>query len=232
MLAIVSIHDVMPATLDRVGAIVDRLPPACMEHLVLLVVPGLDWSDAQIAQLREWQSRGIQLAGHGWTHKAREVRGLIHRLHSLFISRTAAEHLSLSAADIETLMNRNHAWFGKHGLAAPDLYVPPAWALGAIDDAGLARTPFRYIETTSGLVDVRSGRKRWLPLVGFEADTRVRQWLLTVSNTINVWLTSRARPLRISIHPFDDEYRLAAAMDRLLRRVDRCLPVGEVFSTE
>ncbi|MDZ7684282.1 MAG: polysaccharide deacetylase family protein [Gammaproteobacteria bacterium] len=232
MLAIVSIHDVMPSTLDRVRAIVDRLPSTCMENLVLLVVPGLDWSGEQIAQLREWQSSGIHLAGHGWTHETGEVRGLFHRLHSLFISRTAAEHLSLSAADIEALMNRNHAWFGEQGLEAPDLYVPPAWALGAIDEVGLARTPWRYLETTSGLADLQRGRKRWLPLAGFEADTRLRQWLLTFSNTVNVWLASHSRPLRISIHPFDGEYLLAAQMDRLLGQVDRSLPIGEVFSVQ
>lgn len=227
--AIVSIHDVMPSTLDRVRGILERLPAPCRENLIMLVVPGLDWQAEQIDQLRAWQRQGIVLAGHGWTHEAAHIRGIYHRLHSLLISRRAAEHLSLSAGEIEALMKRNHAWFAEVGLDSPDLYVPPAWALGAIDDDGLRATPWAYLETTSGLTDCRQGRRRWLPLVGFEADTPLRQLLLSIINRANELVASRTRPLRISIHPFDEDYRLAAQMRKLLARVAQNVSVAQAL---
>ena len=230
MQAIVSIHDVMPSTLSRVATMIERLPPRCREHLILLVVPGLDWQPGQIEQLRQWQGAGIRLAGHGWTHEVRHVRGWYHRLHSLLISRTAAEHLALDSGEIIELMARNHAWFAEHHLASPDYYVPPAWALGPVSRAELARLPWRYLETTSRLVDLRSGESRWLPLVGFEAATSLRKMLLTVINRLNEWLCTRRRPLRISIHPYDHEYLLSGALDEMLARVDRTLPVESVFT--
>lgn len=222
----------MPSTIDRVAAIIDRLPAVCVEHLVLLVVPGLDWQPEHIERLKAWQRSGIRLAGHGWTHEVREIRGWYHRLHSLVLSRRAAEHLSLTAEEIEALMQRNHRWFEDNGLISPDYYVPPAWALGEISMDRLQAMPWRYLETTSQLVDLKSQRRRWLPLVGFEADTATRQLLLSVINRLNEWLSSRSRPLRISIHPFDYDYRMADQLDALTRRVAVSLPVEAAFPSE
>lgn len=229
MHAIVSIHDVMPSTIDCVRRIIDRLPETCREELILLVVPGLDWRTDQIDQLRSWQQQGICLAGHGWTHEVRHIKGWYHRLHSLLLSRRAAEHLSLTATEIEALMRRNHCWFNENGLAAPDYYVPPAWALGPLSLDQLQQLPWRYLETTSRVIDIESGQTRWLPLVGFEADTRLRQFLLSLLNRANAWLASETRPLRISIHPFDYEYLMAGQLDALVARVDRGLSVESAF---
>ncbi len=220
----------MPSTLDRVRDIVERLPEPCVENLILLVVPGLDWQPGQLEQLKRWQQQGIRLAGHGWTHEVRHIKGWYHRLHSLILSRTAAEHLSLSADEIESLMLRNHAWFEEHGLESPDYYVPPAWALGPIPADRLRKMPWKYLETTSQLESLESGNRRWLPLVGFEADTQLRRFLLSIVNWLNERIASANRPLRISIHPFDYEYLMAGRLDATVRRVKKTLPVEAIFS--
>ena len=150
MQALVSVHDVMPASFDQVVAILPRIRAAlgeeCQGNLVLLVVPGQDWQAYQLDQLRDWQQQGWILAAHGWRHQAREVRRCYHRLHSLMISRRAAEHLALSEAEIEWLMQKSHDWFSLQGLEAPDLYVPPAWALGRISGRRLASMPFPILK--------------------------------------------------------------------------------------
>ena len=227
--AVISIHDVTPATLCHVRNIIDRLPDVCRKNLILLVVPGLPWQDDDIRQLNEWQQQGHLLAGHGWTHEARHVQGWHHRLHSLLISRMAAEHLSLPRDEIIDLMQRNHSWFGIHDLAPPDYYVPPAWALGPVTIDDLASTPYEYIELTSEIRRISTSSFRMLPLAGFEADQSLRKWSLVVSNLANRLISGGARPLRIAIHPYDFTYLLSSDLQTLLEMVDETLDYHDLF---
>lgn len=220
MQALLSIHDVMPATLDRTAAILERLPFRCRRGTVLLVVPGLPWRDEQVARLRRWQAEGLRLAGHGWLHEANAIRGLYHRLHSRLLSRRAAEHLALDAAGISELLARCHAWFARQDLEPPDYYVPPAWAMGRADAGVLRESPFRWFETTAGLYDSQADRFLRLPLAGFEADTEARRLFLQAWNGLNRRLASPRRPLRLAIHPDDWSLRLAPQLGDFLSRID------------
>ena len=83
---------------------------------------------------------------------------------------------------------------------------------------------------TTGYLRTGVAAVRRLPLVGFEADTRLRQAALTVSNLANLALSSSSRPLRISIHPWDYELLLGSHLDQLLQRVTRSLHYAEVFT--
>lgn len=219
MHALVSIHDVMPETLDRVRYIIKQLPAACRPFLTLLVVPGRDWQREDLVQLRQWQDQGCLLAGHGWQHQVREYKGLYHKLHAALVSRAAGEHLPLSQDEILELMMRCHAWFGSHGLDTPDYYVPPAWALGHIDRDKLTCLPWRYIETTSGIHDLDQGLSISLPLCGFEADTAFRAGFLKLWNRLQARMASPRRPLRLSLHPDDPALRVSGQMEALLDEV-------------
>ncbi|XOV90362.1 MAG: polysaccharide deacetylase family protein [Pseudomonadota bacterium] len=229
MRALVSIHDVMPDTLEHTRLIVERLPVPCRANLLLLVVPGKPWRNEEIDQLRCWADEGFILVGHGWSHEAGRIGGWYHRLHSVLVSRNAAEHLALTNDEIEALMCRNSHWFVDHGFTTPDYYVPPAWALGQINRAGLARTPFKYLETTSGIVNLSTGDTRYLPLAGFEADTPLRQVALGVFNRMNGLAATETRPLRIAIHPFDFDYRLAGQLSHLLGQVTETVHYSRMF---
>lgn len=228
---LVSVHDVMPETRDRVAqllrAMPQQIPP---ERIVLLVVPGRDWSGDDLEWLRSLQKTGYELAGHGWSHQCAPPRTLYHRLHSLLLSRDAAEHLSLDPASIEALVRANRQWFDQQGLAAPELYVPPAWALGPVPRSALAQLPFRYYETLTGIHDVQSGRFYRLPVVGFEADTPGRARVLRLINMLQLTLARwRRRPVRVAIHPQDAELYLAGDLRACLARVAEpvALPLPE-----
>jgi len=217
--AIVSVHDLMPSTLDRVVGILDLLAEAGVPPATLLVVPGRSWTTDQLATLRDLAHRGHPLAGHGWVHRATEgPRTLYHRGHGLLISRNEAEHLSRPPAELSDLIQRCYRWFAQVDLPLPDLYVPPAWAMGSLRLNQLRSLPFRWYEVLRGLVDGTSGRVRWLPLAGFEADTTFRETSLRVWNSLNVLLATRNRiPLRISIHPGDLDLLLGADLERMVR---------------
>lgn len=216
--ALVSVHDVTPAHLGRVQRLLGLLQEAGVPPPTLLVVPGSGWTDGTLAVLRSLVAGGYPLAGHGWSHRCDHRRTLYHRLHGRLISRDQAEHLSRSREELLVLVRRCFEWFGAHGLPDPGLYVPPAWALGALTPSDLSTLPFRWYEVLGGLIDAGSGRRRWLPLVGFEADTRLRQVSLRVLNGLNARLARGwGRPLRISLHPPDLDYLLRADLQALVR---------------
>lgn len=216
--AIVSLHDVMPDTLDEVAWWLNNwLADIAPADLTLLVVPGLDWQPQQLAQLRRWQRQGYELAGHGWRHQVRRISTLYHRLHSTLVSRQAAEHLSLSEAELIELLQRNYQWFTDNDFQSPELYVPPAWALGQLSATARRHLPFHYLETTAGFHDLHAGRFQFLPLAGFEADARWRAPSLRLWNGLNRCFATSQRALRLSIHPHDHRYYLAAALQRWLQ---------------
>lgn len=226
--ALVSIHDVTPSTLDRVAHLLDRCDHHRIERVTLLVVPGLRWSADDLERLRHWQRAGHELAAHGWCHRARTPRTLYHRLHAAVISRDCAEHLSRPRAELVDLMHASHDWFACRGLAAPSLYVPPAWALGPVGDADLATLPFAHVETLGGLR--RAGGFRRLPLVGYEADTWTRSAALRASNAV-ARAVRGVRPLRIGLHPDDASLRLADDLEADLAGVTRSLHYRELAET-
>lgn len=206
---LISIHDVMPETMELVSGQIDLLDQVGITKCTLLVVPGCDWSSDQIKQLHRWNEQGFELAGHGWVHRCERVKGVYHRLHSLVISRDIAEHLELSPEDRFELMSRCADWFEQQKLPQPALYVPPAWAMGRLKKHRLQELPFRWFEVLSGVWDSESNRLRRSPLMGFEADTGLRWTILKLSNRCNEFAARvLQRPIRLSLHPYDLELLL------------------------
>lgn len=232
--ALVSLHDVMPETFDRVEQILLRLRKQGIPPITLLVVPGRDWEFAHLERLRLLADGGHELAAHGWFHHVPSITGWWHRLHSAFFSRHVAEHLALDADGILRLMRASRDWFADNALPEPTLYVPPAWALGSIPNEKLASSGFEQIETFGGLHSIRT-KKRFhrLPLVGFEADTRFRAAAVAAWNAFQR-RRARAtrRPLRIAIHPHDFELRLSADLDQLLDEPFDFLRYGEIAALD
>lgn len=226
--ALISIHDVMPKTRQRVEALLDRMPTSVPPQAVLLlVVPGREWSEGDRAWLLSLQRQGYPLAGHGWFHQCARPRTVYHRLHSALLSRDAAEHLSLDADTIAGLILANYLWFEQQGLEPPELYVPPAWALGPITRSTLQTLPFSYYETLTGIYDAGRNDFCRLPVIGFEADTAARAVLLRLINKVQLCLARwRRQPVRIAIHPHDAELHLAKDLSSALAAVKNPLPLS------
>jgi predicted deacetylase len=213
MPAIISIHDATAESLADVAAIADLLSSAGCCSADILVVCGSNWSPRDIDVLRGLEERGFRLQGHGWSHRAGPRRNWFHRLHSWTLSRDVAEHLSKPAEEIRALIARSYDWFGRHLLQPPSMYVPPAWAMGALGRDALRTLPYRYYETITGIYDAHADRFRRLPLIGFEADTWLRAGFLRCfngANRMSGWVTGR--PIRLSIHPQDLRLRLRRAL--------------------
>jgi uncharacterized protein len=212
-----SLHDVSPGSIDAAGALLRRLSAAKLHPVCVLIIPSGDWSVSQLEVLREWEARGYTLAAHGWSHRSTAPRTLHHRLHSMFFSRDVAEHLGKTERQVRDIVERGAGWFTEAGLEPPTLYVPPAWAIGALPLRAFAETGYRWVETLTGIYSVRGSRFHRLPLVGFEADSPARATALTGLNRINRLLaTATGRPLRVAVHPRDFDLLLARDLERLI----------------
>ncbi|NBB80203.1 MAG: DUF2334 domain-containing protein [Verrucomicrobia bacterium] len=224
MNGLVSIHDLMPETMDRVEAILDWLEQRSVPPATLLVVPGKPWTSNGLSRLRELAEAGHELAAHGWQHRT-QPRRFWHRLHATFVSHNVAEHLNLDSAEITELMLRSFAWFPENGLPSPRLYVPPAWALGNISAKHLAQLPYHNIETTFGILQRNQEgiyQMQRLPLSGYEADTDIRAAFLRKWNTCQARSAKMTnRPLRISIHPDDPGLPLRNQMQAQILMIDK-----------
>jgi len=228
--AIFSIHDVMPQTLDGVAAVIIAMDDAGLPPADLLVCPGTGWDEAGLRRLKNWERAGHRLVGHGWSHQVRGIHGVKHRLHSALISRRAGEHLALSGRECVELMESCFLWFSANGFHSPDLYVPPAWAMGRVARRHLRQLPFRFYEVLSGVYDSHRDRFLLLPVLGFEADTAARALTLRFLNRASV-MAARVlgKPARVSIHPFDLECRLAARLIDVLKRKVVTVALADVF---
>lgn len=235
MHALLSIHDVMPSSRAAVSAMLTQLFVSVSllrpQDITLLVVPGQSWSDADLDWLRRMAANGHPLAGHGWCHQAVRRRSLFHHVHSAVLSRDAAEHLSRPEHELVALVLRCHAWFERHRLPVGPLYVPPAWAVGSISRQALMSLPFTLMETLSAVEDIRCGKRHVLPLTGYEADNNGRAKLLAISNRLNwQWAKHGGKVVRIGLHPFDFQYRLAEHIIRDLNRVTQFRDYPSFFS--
>jgi predicted deacetylase len=219
--ALISIHDVMPETMDQVGEIITTLQNVGIDRYSLLVVPGRSWEINQIDRLKIWFHDGAEPVAHGWKHETRPRR-LYHRIHSTLVSRNVAEHLDLDPNGILELMKKSKEWFCAKGLPEPDAYVPPAWALGPLSRKEIANLPYRCIEVTRGIIfpaPPSDYRLRSLPLCGFEADTGLRRAFLDIWNRHQISRAARKDlPLRISIHPNDFDLKCGKQLEKLLSR--------------
>ena len=222
--ALVSIHDVMPSTRthidDQLQALHQAAEALTPDKVTLLVVPGKDWQPSDVAWLQQLANQGYVLAGHGWFHQAREQRNFYHHLHSLLLSRNAAEHLSQNRDELNALVHRCYSWFQQHDLPLPELYVPPAWAVGRFHPDDWGPSPFSVMETLNGVVDLNTKAFRPMPLCGFEADTLLRMMFLYPFNQWNMLRAKQSgRALRIGMHPYDLDGYLRQQVFSILSQV-------------
>ena len=215
---LISIHDVMPTNINTIKDILyDLKNNYNINKTTLLVVPGLNWKKDTLSQLNEFTKQGHELAGHGWVHKTTHYRTFYHYCHSYLISRDVAEHLSLTKQEGLTLINNCYNWFKTVHLPLPTLYVPPAWAIGKIKPKDIKHTPFKHIETLTGIITNNTLKK--YPLLGYETDTYYRKKIVHISNIINKAIaTFNKKPLRLSIHPNDFHLLLNQELSKDLRQ--------------
>lgn len=216
---IFSFHDLCPQTIPMAMAVLAMLKDHGKKEITLLLIPGLFKDNSSLRELQKLLEKypDAELAGHGWSHKIVRKKSAYHHIHSMIISRDVGEHLSLPEAEIYHLINSCHGWFADHDLPKPEIYVPPAWAMGNISRSSLDSLPFRYYEYQFGVYDSQFKKFHHLPVIGFEADTKIRQTALIAWNYFNLKIGHYCHSLRVAIHPFDLDLKLSSDLKEIIR---------------
>ncbi|MEM8735439.1 MAG: DUF2334 domain-containing protein [Planctomycetota bacterium] len=214
--ALVSIHDVMPESMEQVGELVELCRRCAVPSPMLLIVPGKAWRPAEIVQIRRWQEQGCELAGHGWSHETSAITSWYHRVHRLLLSRNVAEHLSMSSDHVVSLIQRCSEWFPAQGLEPPILYVPPEWAISSVTNDLLRNGGFRMLETTTGIRIPSIDRHLRLPVLGFEADACSTNTFSQRFNQVCRQVAKRIGIFRISLHPVEQQFVPKNELERTL----------------
>ena len=227
MKSYISIHDVSPHNLNDIENIIFTLNNQYgIKKICLLVIPGLNWNKQQIKSLQKWQNEGLEIAAHGWVHRAEQNKTLYHRIHSMMMSANSAEHLSKKRQDVYNMMKKSYNWFINNGFQKPLLYVPPAWALGKITKKDLSRLSFTHYECTTGII--HKHKYCFLPLLGFEEKTFMRSILRRFFNSLNYFIAYFTGLIRISIHPDDFKLYLNVDMKKYLSKSYETILLSEL----
>jgi predicted deacetylase len=166
--------------------------------------------------LKLWQKSGLEIAAHGWNHKAQTNKSFYHKIHSLIMSSNCAEHLSKNRLDIINIIRSSYNWFIDNGFKKPILYVPPAWALGKVNKEELYQFNFTHFECTTGMVHKQ--KYSFLPLLGFEENTLFGALLRRCFNALNFFMAHFTGTIRIAIHPNDFNLYLKKDLEKYLTK--------------
>ena len=163
--AVVSVHDVAPATFEKSARIVDELKRFGISVCSLLVVPDYHHTGPSIEDPRfvEWlrfaEADGHEVVVHGYFHQ--RPRGSRETARDKFITRfytsDEGEFYDLPYAEAHERASKAREQFERVGLK-PFGFIAPAWLLGAEAERAVVDAGFEYTTRLATVRDLRSGR--------------------------------------------------------------------------
>ncbi len=207
---VVSIHDVAPATRDRVDEIVRHITDLGANFSSLLVVPdyhrqGRAMADPAFCEwLRELGERGHEVVLHGFFHE--RARRPNETPRDQFITRfyTAdeGEFYDLGYDEARALIEEAQRDFAAQGFR-PRGFIAPAWLLGAEAERAAIDAGMTYTTTLRQVRDFVARQEIASQSLGYSVRS---SWRRGLSLGWNRWLFSRLTNnalLRLSLHPPD-----------------------------
>lgn len=229
----VSIHDVHPASLDRVQEIRRALKGVGVDRVTLLAVPwyhnklSMAKDFRLVAYLHERVGLGDEVVMHGVTHLWDErlgvgFRGAFWRLFEKILTDHEGECLGMDQESLLERLKRGMSMFADAGLF-PSGFVAPGWMLAKKHWAVVKRAGFGYLATFGWLVDLHRGLAIRSRVVSGSVRTALRKRLALPYVRLGVRL-QRSSILRVEFHPGDADSK--AYFQGVLRILEQyaCLP--------
>jgi predicted deacetylase len=231
----VAVHDIEPATFERVALIRDWLDDLGVDRVTLLVIPARDMHPLSDRRpevgtwLLERCGRGDAIAQHGFCHLASRQARL--RRHSLTAAGEAREFAGLDSPATVRALDAGRRVLKLAGIE-PRGFVAPAYAYTPALREGL-RTRFAWWAGSWALHSTSAGRCVSGPPIGLAAAGPLRR---TASPALLRVAARLAGPtLRIDVHPLD----LASpshmlALEDVIRRARRsraCATYDDLLAT-
>jgi predicted deacetylase len=221
----VSVHDASPARWEVLREMDSTLRERGAFPYSLLVIPDLEGGaslDAHpdfCAWLRELQASGVEMVLHGLTHSGGEdCSGFMNTLRRALFTRGEGEFLCLSEEESARRIDAGRRLLETALGGSVRAFAAPAWLYSPGAVRALARAGFIYAESRWREWNPSSGHASLrVPVLNFAGGSPLKRFAASAWVSAGRLLLSRARTLRLALHPsdFEDPGRREAAMSLL-----------------
>lgn len=171
---VISVHDATPASGAGLELLLAALDARGLRPRVLCVIPNYQGrfpvtrTSSFGRRLEAAVAAGDELVVHGHTHWTEgPPRGpFIDRLRARWFAGPAAEFQAYDGPAARQALAAARQRFEAAGLAARG-FCPPGWLIAPEARPAVADAGFRFLVAMNAVTDLVSGRRHWLPAVGY-----------------------------------------------------------------
>lgn len=208
--AVVSLHDVAPATREATEEILNGLRKTGVNTCSLLVVPNYHHRGASMADpdfvcwLRQLEAAGHEIVVHGYYHQRPQgaSEGLRDRLMTRVYTANEGEFYDISYDDALKRLVRAREEFAAAGLK-PCGFIAPAWLLGAEAERAVRDCEFEYTTRLTTVNDLRFARSHRARSLVYSVRSGWRRTVSCLWNAAVFRRLTNAPLMRMSLHPPD-----------------------------
>jgi predicted deacetylase len=165
---------------------------------------------------------GSEIVLHGYTHRRDgAIRGAWYdRVRGRLFARESAEFLGLDASAMRERLVRGRDWLTSAGVSCGG-FCAPGWLATAELVPLLLELGFRYDLRYASIRDLRTGRVRFVPAVGYMGADRLQEALIGAEAGLLMAAEPLLPALRVFLHPV--RASRSPACRRTLRLIERLL---------
>ena len=227
--AVVSIHDVAPATHGESAHLVAHVEELGV-RASLLVVPG-PWRGRRLGddtEFVDWlhaaRDRGHEIVAHGWEHRAvvdpTARPHLAKRVGERVLTRGCAEFSALGRDQAERRASLSLSALRSCGFVLNG-FVAPGWSLSPAASAALRSVGFEYTATRLAVVDLTAPKSIPVPAVCHRPGSAVSLLAARMLVAVVEMRCRDRRSIRLALHPDDvHDERLERATRRALQTLE------------
>jgi uncharacterized protein len=227
--AVVSIHDVAPATHGESAHLLAHVEEIGV-RASLLVIPG-PWQGRRLGddiEFVDWlqaaRGRGHEIVAHGWEHRAVDDptarRARVARLGERILTRGCAEFSAPGRGEAERRASLSLSALQSCGFS-PTGFVAPGWSLSAAASEALCAVGFGYTTTRIAVTDLAARRSVPVPAVCHRPGSPVSALAARMLVAVVELRCRDRRSIRLALHPDDvHDERLERATCRALQSLD------------
>ena len=211
--AIVSVHDVAPATWEKSARIVSELNNFGIRVCSLLVVPdyhrmGSSTANGEFVRwLREAEADGHEIVIHGYYHERprRNAETLRDKWITRFYTSDEGEFYDLSYDEAFQRITRAREEFDAVRLQ-PCGFIAPAWLLGREGERAVVDADLEYTTRLTNVRDLRSGEEVAARSLVYSVRSDWRRAASLVWNGALFRQLTHAPLIRLGLHPPDIDH--------------------------
>ncbi|MDQ6808674.1 MAG: polysaccharide deacetylase family protein [Verrucomicrobiota bacterium] len=211
--AVISVHDVAPATWENCRRIVTELKRAGVRVSSLLVVPdyhhgGVSTANREFVRwLRDAEADGHEIVIHGYYHERprNDAEGLRDKFVTRFYTNDEGEFYDLPYAEALARIVRGREEFEAAGLT-PRGFIAPAWLLSTEGERAVTDANLEYTTRLTTVRDVRFAETFPSRSLVYSVRTHWRRSVSLLWNDALFRGLKRAPLVRLGLHPPDIDH--------------------------